>query len=392
METRKLRVALLGAGARGRAVILNWVQHGDCELAAVVDPSPESLAKARAAVGVHGEKTEYVTDIDGWLRRAAVDLVCINSWDPQHAENAVACFAAGLNLIVAKPMTQTTADADRVYTAWLKSGKLGFVDMQLRTSALVRKAQEIIRVGTIGQVRFIDVFDKVGFHGAFQRQHRSRRKDMIGSLTLAKGVHFLDLCNGFAGDVAPARVFAFGGVDFFGGNMPDELACQDCERGTDCLYHGSRATIAGQPFPARNSLCVYAKEVNVVDNLAATILYSNGIKASYAECHGTVEYETLYDIIGTKGSLFVRYSMDNRLHLDLRLIGSPSTEHIPVYVDGAHGGGDIQIVKQVTQAVREGRQCEPSIRAGRQAVALCEAIDRSIESGQAVDIPPLPAA
>jgi predicted dehydrogenase len=383
------RIALLGAGSRGRAVLPNWLNAG-CTLAAVVDPSPDSLAAAKAAAGPRGINTQYVTDIQAWLKSADVDLVCINSWDPHHAQNAVDCFDAGLNLIVAKPMTQSLHDADRVYQAWQRSGKLGFVDMQIRTSSLVKQALKIINDGTIGQVKFIDVFDKVGFHGAFQRFSRSRRKDMIGSLTLAKGVHFLDLCNAFAGDAAPAKVFAFGGVDFFGGDMPNDLKCSDCTKAPECLYEGAKAHIGGQPFPSKSSLCVYASEVDVPDNIAASILYKNGIKVSYAESHGTTEYETTYDIIGTKGSLYVRYAMDNRLFLELRMIGQPTSTRIPVYVDGAHGGGDLQIVKDVVAAIQSNQQIQPSILAGRQAIALCEAIDQSIETGTVVNIPALP--
>jgi predicted dehydrogenase len=389
MPPTQPRIALLGAGTRGRHTLNNWLDAG-CQLAAVVDPSQDSLDKTKAIAGERGEKAQYVTDIQAWLKTADVNLVCINSWDPHHAQNAIDCFQAGLNLIVAKPMTQNLADADRVYQAWQASGKLGFVDMQIRTSALVKQALQIINSGAIGQVKFIDVFDKVGFHGAFQRFSRSRRTDMIGSLTFAKGVHFLDLCNAFAGDVAPYKVFAFGAVDFFGGDMPNDLKCTDCSKAPSCLYEGKKAHIGGQPFPNQHSLCVYASEVDVPDNITASILYKNGIKVSYAESHGTPEYETTYDIIGTKGSLYVRYAMDNRLFLELRMIGDPASKRIPIYTEGAHGGGDIQITKDVVAAIKSNQQIQPSILAGRQAIALCQAIDQSIESGSVVTIPPLP--
>lgn len=383
-------VAFLGVGARARGVIGNWIDAG-ARVAALVDPSADSLAATRAKFGSALADAEDATDIDGYLKRADCDLVVINSWDPHHAENLVQCFDAGRNAMVAKPMTQTLEEADRVYRAWRRSGRIGIVDMQIRTSLLVREAMRIIDAGTIGEVKLIDCFDMVGFGGAFQRSPRSRRRDMIHSLTLAKGVHFLDLCNLFMGD-DPVRVFATGGRNFFGGDMPDDLHCADCDRKDTCLYDGAKAMIGGQPFPNRSSHCVYAKEVDVVDNLAATIEYRRGGRISYAECHGTVEYETRYDIIGTKGSLYVRYAMDNRLFLELRLLGSPSVERIPIYANGAHGGGDVQIVRDVVGAIREGRQPQPDIRAGRQAVALCQAVDRSIDTRMPVDIPLPPEA
>jgi predicted dehydrogenase len=135
MTDKPLKVALLGAGGRGRDVLLNWVQQTKSKVSAVIDPSLFGENSVEHAKGV-----EFTTDIEGWLRHPDADIVTINSWDPQHAENAIQCFNAGLNIQVAKPMTQTTEDADRVVIAWKnRSGRYA-----TSKSLVVEKAKELI--------------------------------------------------------------------------------------------------------------------------------------------------------------------------------------------------------------------------------------------------------
>src|SRR5690606_2297183 len=98
-----------------------------------------------------------------------------------HAENAIACFEAGFNVQVAKPMAQSTSQADAIVRAWESSGRLGVVDMQIRVSSLITRAMELIHAGEIGRVRLISCFDYVGRGGVEFRRTRSRRRDMIRS-------------------------------------------------------------------------------------------------------------------------------------------------------------------------------------------------------------------
>lgn len=391
MSNRPLQVALLGAGGRGRCVLRNWIDLTGCEVTAIVDPSPEALERVRDFLGEKIKDAELTTDIQGWLKRAQADVVTINSWDPQHAENAIKCLEAGFNVQVAKPMAQSREDADQVVAAWRSSGKIGVVDMQIRTSLVAEKARQLIDDGAIGRVRLISCFDMVGRSGAFFRRQRTRRKDSVRSLTLAKGVHALDLCNFFMADT-PVRAYASGARDVLGGDKPNDRRCPNCNEKETCSYRGDQATIGGMSFPVKDSLCVFAKEVDVCDNLAATIDYARGGRVSYLECYFTPEYQTTYDIIGDEGALFVRYAMDERLYLEVRPRGGCSVERINIYPEGGgHGGGDHRLILKMAEALRAGRPMHPDILDGRNAVALCEAIDQSIETRTPVDIPSPPS-
>ena len=393
--TQPLRLALLGAGGRGRSVLSNWFKHTDARLVAIVDPSPESHARLRQTFGDKVADAQSFTDVKGWYNQADCDLVLIASFDPQHAENCIDCFNAGLNLMVAKPMAQTIEQSDDIYLAWKRSGRIGVVDMQLRHTLLIEKAMQIIQQGQLGNIRFIQCSDYVGRGGVEFRSTRYRTKQSIQSWTLAKGVHFLDLLNLFAGG-NPRRVYASGSRDVYGGSKPNDLTCEVCDERDRCFWVGSKMAIGGIAYPEKNSKCVFASEIDIIDNAAAVIDYDNGVRACYTECYFTPEYQTTYDIIGDRGAMFIRYAMDARLYIEVRPIGSAQLQRFDFYPHeqggGAHGGGDVRIIKDMHQAMTQNQAhtFQPDIHAGRQAVALCLSIDESIHQGQPVIVPPLP--
>ncbi len=79
MAGRPIRLALLGAGGRGRAVLANWIALTDCKVTAVVDPNPEALKAVRDRFGDAVRNAEFVTDLPAWYRRADADIVTIHS-------------------------------------------------------------------------------------------------------------------------------------------------------------------------------------------------------------------------------------------------------------------------------------------------------------------------
>ncbi len=263
--------------------------------------------------------------------------------------------------------------------------------MQIRTSVVIAKAREIIDSGAIGDVKLIICMDYVGRSGCFFRRHRTRRRDQVRSLTLQKGCHALDLCNLFAGS-APVRVFAAGGRAVFGGDKPNDLKCSDCAARDGCQFNGARSTIGGISYPDRESLCVFAAETDVDDHVVAILDCANGVKINYVECYFTPEYQVLFDVIGDRGALAVRYAMDERLWVELRPRDGRSATRIPCYSEGGgHGGGDRTIIRALARALETGTPMHPDILDGRHTIATGEAIQKSLDSGRPMDIPPPPA-
>jgi len=122
--SRPLRVAVVGAGAFGRnhlRVCRELEQAGEAvELAGVVDRDPAVAAEAAAKFGVPGFETiEACLAAVGPLDAASVCVPTVH-----HASAAEPLLAAGVDLLIEKPLAASLADADRILEMSRKHGRI----------------------------------------------------------------------------------------------------------------------------------------------------------------------------------------------------------------------------------------------------------------------------
>jgi predicted dehydrogenase len=119
-----LRVAVVGAGAFGRnhlRVYRELEQAGEAvALAGVVDRDPAVAAEAAAKFGVPGFETiEACLAAVGPLDAASICVPTVH-----HASTAAPLLAAGLDLLIEKPLAASLADADRILETSRKYGRI----------------------------------------------------------------------------------------------------------------------------------------------------------------------------------------------------------------------------------------------------------------------------
>jgi predicted dehydrogenase len=119
-----LRVAVVGAGAFGRnhlRVYRELEQAGEAvALAGVVDRDPAVAAEAAAKFGVPGFATiEACLAAVGPLDAASVCVPTVH-----HASTAAPLLAAGLDLLIEKPLAASLADADRILEMSRRYGRI----------------------------------------------------------------------------------------------------------------------------------------------------------------------------------------------------------------------------------------------------------------------------
>jgi predicted dehydrogenase len=122
--SRPLRVAVVGAGAFGRnhlRVYRELEQAGESvELAGVVDRDPAVAAEAAAKFGVAGFETiEACLVAVGSLDAASVCVPTVH-----HASAAAPLLAAGLDLLIEKPLAASLVDADRILEMSRRHGRI----------------------------------------------------------------------------------------------------------------------------------------------------------------------------------------------------------------------------------------------------------------------------
>ena len=142
----KLRIAIAGAGLIGLRHIEETQRSQSARLSAIVDPSP----KATEVAGKEGVPI-YKT-LDALIAKDRPDGIVLATPNSMHFEQSLQCIAAGIPVLVEKPIAHTLAEGKRlVETAEHANAKL-LVGHHRRHSPILHKAVETIRSGILGPI------------------------------------------------------------------------------------------------------------------------------------------------------------------------------------------------------------------------------------------------
>lgn len=201
------RLGFLGVGWIGRHRMNALAASGLGEVAAVVDPSADSVAQAQ-----HDAPGALVLDSLDALVERDLDGIVIATPSALHAEQAVAALERGKAVFCQKPLARTGAEARRVVDAARAADRLLAVDLSYRFSTAMRRVADGVRSGEIGEGYAADLV----FHNAYGPDKEWCYDPALagGGCLMDLGVHLVDLALwsfGFpqVGDVS-ARLFAAG--------------------------------------------------------------------------------------------------------------------------------------------------------------------------------------
>ncbi|PNI09044.1 dehydrogenase [Arthrobacter sp. AFG7.2] len=304
----KARIALIGTGGRSEMYIRAiFGKHSDsAELVAFSDVNPgrvEFYQKLIQELGAPGPVAAFdPADLTSFIQANSIDRVVVTTPDYTHADYIVEALRAGADVVVEKPLTIDAEGCRRITKAVHETGRNVVVTFNYRYSPRNSALKEIIQSGVIGKVTSIDfswVLDTV--HGAdyFRRWHREKKNS--GGLLIHKASHHFDLVNWWIDDV-PERVFASGGLKFYGDkNAAERGLGPRPERGTPDA--NAPATAEKDPFTLdlrederlkalfldnehydgyRRDQDVFTGGITIEDNLALVVEYQGGPRLSYS--------------------------------------------------------------------------------------------------------------
>ncbi|HXH18245.1 MAG TPA: Gfo/Idh/MocA family oxidoreductase [Chitinophagales bacterium] len=147
-----MNVAIIGFGYWGPNLLRNFLQRSDCEVKLVCDLRPERLKMA---------KTNYpavctVNSPDDVFKDKMIDAVCIATPAYTHYELAKKALQNGKHVLIEKPMTSTTAEADTLINLALRKKKVLLVDHTFLYTGAVKAIKLIVESGTIGKIKYFD--------------------------------------------------------------------------------------------------------------------------------------------------------------------------------------------------------------------------------------------
>jgi predicted dehydrogenase len=184
-ERAPIRVAMLGYGAIGREHAEAIDAVDGLRLQAVCDRNPERLAQARA---LHGDITVY-DDMAALQRAADVDLVIVSTPPNTHAAVALKLLRDGKHVVVEKPFSITTAEADEMIATAADLKRTLTVYQNRRWDADFLAIKRAVQQGAIG-----DVFQLETFIGGYGHPCDYWHSDaaISGGVFYDWGSHYLD--------------------------------------------------------------------------------------------------------------------------------------------------------------------------------------------------------
>jgi UDP-N-acetylglucosamine 3-dehydrogenase len=193
ISSRKVRVAVIGAGNMGRHHIRNYSVLPDADLIAVADkdPSTSSLAKKHRA--------SFYADYKKMINEHELDAVSIVAPTPLHFEIGSYCMERGIHCLIEKPIAYSVDEADNLIDLSKKKKVVLTVGHIERYNPIIRKINELIKEGGLGKILSITCKRVGGFPAS------EPNTDVIIDLA----VHDIDIINFLLND-KPRKITSHG--------------------------------------------------------------------------------------------------------------------------------------------------------------------------------------
>lgn len=371
----------------------------------------------------------YPADAAGrMIKETRADVLIAVGPDVTHCEHIVAGLEAGCDVIVEKPMVINCEQVRRVQAAERKSGRTVRVAHNYRYTPTHQRLKRMILDGQLGRITNVEfTYNLDTFHGSSYFYRWNRDRDRSGGLSIHKCCHHFDLANWWVGD-APAELFAFGALNYYGPNgalRPRDangrpLPPADEKRQCPVFqkhYAGKVAPDSNEittgwdqyslpydvQYPTEKRRYIYDDEIRIEDTYNAVVRYRGGATMSYS-CNFCTPWEGyILGINGTAGRIEIVHrsdpdptgktspASDTGLITYYPLFGGKQLIEIPP-AGGGHGGADFVIQNDLIlgpSAESKELQLLAGSEAGAHAIAMGEAVWRSIQERRPISIPGL---
>ena len=349
-----VRYAVIGAGMMGVEHIRNLALIDGASLTAIADPNHGSLENAGAvADGVFGAVDRH-EDPAALIKRDDIDAFIVATPNHTHAEIAQMVMRSAKPFLLEKPMCATEKDARSLHQQSLSYQPMIWVGLEYRYMPPVARFIDYAHDGVVGPIKMLSIREhRFPFLPKVDAWNRFNRNS--GGTLVEKCCHFFDLMRFILRD-EPTRLFASGGQDV---NHLDER------------YDGETP--------------------DVLDNAFVVVDFRRGARAVLDLCmfaEGSPEQEEIH-VAGPKGKLSVSIpSGAVSWHPRDRIDPWVKTIDVPpaILAAGDHHGATYYQLQRFHRRVLEAGAPEVSAFDGLRSVQMGVAAQRSIETGEAVQL------
>lgn len=359
----KIRFNVIGTGMNGREHIRVTLLEGRATVHGVYDPDPLSIEGAKEAYAQFAPQGSLVNydSLEEACRDPEVDGLIICTPNYTHIDVVREAAKSGKHILLEKPMATTIPDAYEIVQLARSYDAVFQIGLQYRYKPFyveaIYEALERRSIGDIKTARIlkhrIPFLDKVKQWNKFSKYS--------GGTLVEKCCHYFDMLNLFA-QSKPSSVFAMGGmaVNFL-----------------DFEYDGEKS--------------------DIIDNAFVTVMYENGVRASFDLCMFSPVFHEELVLCGDEGRLRA-YAYDDFLtpsssktHLEVMGVGDKparvTTPRYPTFLaEAGHGGATffehVNFVDNI-----EGRETNAATaEEGFWSIVVGVAAEESVKTGNPVAI------
>lgn len=198
-------MGLVGCGVMGRRHVIGMKQLKaagklNFELAAVCDIMPANLEKmVDHAEELLGVRPQAFADFDTMISTLKLDGIIVTTSPEMHVDVAEKAFAAGIHVMVEKPITLTVAEGVRLVEAGKKANRKLAVAENYRRDPINRLGKALVDSGAIG-TPFLATQESSG-GGEFVIITPWRHRKDRGGIVIDMGVHYTDILEYYLGPI-----------------------------------------------------------------------------------------------------------------------------------------------------------------------------------------------
>lgn len=374
---KKLKVALVGAGNRGKNVYIKYMKvfSDKAELVAVADIDPEKVHEVKVEYGL-AENMCFLSGEALLEQERLADIIFLCTMDREHYLLAAKAIKKGYHLLLEKPISPNIQECKELEALALEYKRHVFVCHVLRYAPRYQETKRVIASGEIGDIVSIEACENIGywhFAHSFVRGNW-RNAEASNPMIMQKCCHDMDIFLWLT-DAHCRKISSFGSLRYFKTeNAPQGSAerCWLCSLKNECPYNAERIYIEDSetgiangktewssmfmvhptPEKVQEALktnlfgrCVYRCDNDVADHQVVNILMENDITVSFHVCALTDNMDRWMHICGTKGDIVARGN-----EITVTRFGK-----MPYIIDveklcadlSGHGGGDRNLIEDV---------------------------------------------
>ena len=187
----KLGIALVGLGSYSGGQLAPALQETEhCYLAGIVTGTPSKIGEWKGKYGIPDSNVYNYGNFDSIKDNRDIDIVYVVLPNALHAEYVIRAAKAGKHVICEKPMAVTVADCDRMISACREAGKMLSIGYRLHFEPYNLEMMRIGKEKPFGKILRLRAED--GFNGG--RGWRLDKKLSGGGPLMDVGIYCIQGC------------------------------------------------------------------------------------------------------------------------------------------------------------------------------------------------------